>query len=699
MIKNDSIEILAPGGSFVSLKSAIDSGADAVYFGGSRFGARANAVNLSKEDISEAVRYAHLRGVKLYVTVNTLVTDDELEECFDFLKFCYEEGVDGVIVQDFGIVNMIKQYFPLFRLHASTQMTVHNLDGVLQAQEMGFDRVVLSRELSMNEIKYIAENSDAELEVFVHGALCMSYSGQCLFSSFLGGRSGNRGNCAQPCRMPYTLLDSDGNKVSENNKYLLSLKDLCLIERIGELRRIGVSSLKIEGRMKSEAYVSAVCGIYNKYRDGGRVEEADLTLLENIFSRGGFTDGYINSEYGRKMLSYDKNHDNIFDSATDDVIEKAKSFAGIERTIAVDGCFSMKEGEYPAFSVEYNGMTFSAQGENPVEKAQNTPMSEERVVAQLSKLGGTVFEYSSLKCDVGEGLFITVKEINNIRRRVFEQLEDYILGDGRRCEFKFTGIVKSKKTKALKPVLTASVCNLTQAQAAYDIGFEKIYIPYHVYMSDKEFFDSEKDIFVLKLPPVLHNDKNFEFGKIALDEVCVTNIYGLKTFAGKKSIHTDYRMNTFNSLSVKELAKYGVKSYALSPELTINQAQQVSGIIPAEIVVYGRISLMTVRNCVVRSAKKGCGCNRDEVFYLKDRKNISFPVLTDKDTCTNIIYNSAPVVMSDRMRELVPIGASMHRFDFTVESPQEMADIVALYEKNKKYNGFFTRGHWYNGVL
>ncbi|MBR5508087.1 MAG: U32 family peptidase, partial [Clostridia bacterium] len=281
---NNNIEILAPGGSFKSLKAAIDSGADAVYFGGMRFGARANAANLSNEEIVQAVKYASLRGAKLYVTVNTLADDSELPEVFEFLKFCYSAGVDGVIVQDLGIVNMIRTHFPDFRLHASTQMTIHNLDGVLQAQKMGFDRVVLSRELSFEEIKYIADNSDAELEVFVHGALCMSYSGQCLFSSFLGGRSGNRGQCAQPCRLSYTLLDEDENPVSEKDKYLLSLRDLCLVEHIESLRKAGVTSLKIEGRMKSEAYVSAVCGRYKKYSKGGKVLPEDKKLLESIFS-------------------------------------------------------------------------------------------------------------------------------------------------------------------------------------------------------------------------------------------------------------------------------------------------------------------------------------------------------------------------------------------------------------------------------
>ena len=693
------IEILAPGGSFDALKSAIDSGADAVYFGGSRFGARTNAVNLTNEQITEAVRYAHLHGARLYVTVNTLVSDDELSDAFEFIKFCYNEGVDAVIVQDLGIVNMIKSHFPSMRIHASTQMTIHNLSGVLQAQKMGFDRVVLSRELSLKEIKYIADNSNIELEVFVHGALCMSYSGQCLFSSFLGGRSGNRGGCAQPCRLPYTLLDSNGNPISENNKYLLSLKDLCMADYISELKNIGVTSLKIEGRMKSEAYVSAVCGIYNKYRNGGEVSSDDKTLLKNIFCRGGFTDGYYKAEYGRNMLSYSSNHDNIFASATDEVVDTAKSYANSCPKLGISASFEARLGHNAVLTACYKNEKFTATSQSVVESASNAPTNKERIIAQHSKLGGTVFEYTSLEADVDDGIFFPIKEINEMRRTVVAKLEDFILKTDR-VPSSDTFVNIKTKTAHADSILTASVLNINQAKAAYDIGFERIYIPYGVYIKNKDYFDCDKDIFVVKLPAVMHDgkaDNSIDYTKIHTDSVCIQN-FGQMNLADRFKIHADYRLNVFNSLSIKELKNSGINSCTLSTELTSAQMREISKLIPAEIVVYGRVSLMTVRNCLVKSSKGKCGCSEDEIYYLKDRKNICFPVFTDKYSCTNIIYNSTPIVMSDKSYEINSIGASMHRFDFTVETPEEMYSVVKMYDSKRKPDGSFTRGHFFNGV-
>lgn len=695
---NNSIEILAPGGSFACLKAAIDSGADAVYFAGSRFGARTNAVKLSNDEILQAVEYAHLRSAKLYVTVNTIVFDSELNDVFDFLKFCYIAKVDGVIVQDIGVLNMIKTYFPDMRVHASTQLTVHNLAGALQAQKMGFDRVVLSRELSFDEISYIAKHADIELEVFVHGALCMSYSGQCLFSSFLGGRSGNRGSCAQPCRLSYTLLDSDGNQLCEKDKYLLSLKDLCLVNYIDKLKEAGVTSLKIEGRMKSEAYVSAVSGIYNKYRNGGKVSESDLRLLQNIFCRSGFTDGYYKAEYGRNMLSYSSNHDNIFDSATDNVINQAKSYASVSRTICIDACFVMKLGEKPSFTVTYKGKSFTAYGENAAESASNAPITSERIEQQLLKLGGTVFEYSSLDLDVGDGLYISVKDINNLRREALQLLQNYILGDNREFSGRKFSLIKPKLTEA-EPTITASVLTGEQAAMAYDLGFERIYIPYEVYMRDKKLYDSDADVYVVKLPAIMHDSRAIDFSSIDTDAVCITNIGQLTSVPDNVRIYADYRLNVANSLAINQLVRMGVQGCTLSPELTINQIKDISKSVPVEIVVYGRVSMMTVRNCLIRSSKGGCSCKKDEIYYLKDRKNICFPVIPDQGSCTNVIYNSAPVIMSDRMHELADVGAAMHRFDFTVETVQEMRNVMQLYQKALKPDSFFTRGHYYKGVL
>lgn len=695
---NKQIEILAPGGSPACLKAAIDSGADAVYCAGTRFGARANAVNFTNEQIIEAIHYAHLRSALIYVTVNTLVSDSELQEVFDFLKFCYTAGADGVIVQDLGVVNLIKTYFPDMRIHASTQLTVHNLAGALQAQKMGFDRVVLSRELSFDEIKYIASNCDIELEVFVHGALCMSYSGQCLFSSFLGGRSGNRGSCAQPCRLPYTLTDSDGNKISEKEKYLLSLKDLCLVDYIGKLREIGVTSLKIEGRMKSETYVSGVTGMYNKYRNGGKVTDEDRKLLQNIFSRGGFTQGYYVGKYGRDMLSYGSNHDNIFDSATGDVVSQAKTFASQRRTVCVDAHFKAKLGEKPIFTVKYQSRSFTACGDNLTETASNAPVTAERITAQLSKLGGTVFEFGSLSVEVDDNIYISIKDINNLRREAFAAAERSIVGEGRVYEGPPLGIIKPQNLCS-EPALSASVLNGSQAKKAYELGFDRIYIPYSVYLSDVNFYSSEPDVFAVKLPPVIHDSRSVDLSAIKTDAVCITNIGQLSMLTSGVKMYADYRLNAFNSLAIKQLMRMGVSCVTLSPELTIRQIKEMAKSIPAEVVVYGRISMMTVRNCIIKSAKNKCSCQSDEIYYLKDRKNINFPVITDKSSCTNVIYNSAPIVMSDRTNELKHIGAALHRFDFTTETPDEMERIVHMYEEGRKSDSFFTRGHFYKGVL
>ncbi len=694
----DNIEILSPAGSLDALKAAVGSGADAVYFGGRTLSARRNAVNLSDEEIIEAVSYAHLRGVLLYAAVNTLVFDNELEAAFEFVKFCYEAGVDAVIVQDLGLAEMIREHFPDFPLHASTQMTVHNLSGVRILEKLGFKRVVLSRELSFSQISHIASNTDAELEVFVHGALCMSYSGQCLMSSFLGGRSGNRGACAQPCRLSYTLYDSNGDAASPENKYLLSLKDLCLIDYISELKKIGVKSLKIEGRMKSASYVSAVCGIYNKYRDGGRVSAEDRELLENIFSRGGFTDGHYKDEHGRNMLSFDKNHDDIYTKATDKVIENANAMANLERRSYINAKFHMEAGKPVRFSAEYGGRCFEACGEVIAEKASNMPVGAERIRQQLLKLGSTVLEYSSLEIDAPEDLYIPIKEINNVRRCVTEQIEDYISGEGRRYLGKGYRQVKIKQKAPDTISYTASVLNEAQADICYELGFDRIYIPYSLYKKDKEKYDADGDVYSVKLDPV-NQSVGTDYKDIATKSVCITNIGQLPLVPKQAEMIADYRLNICNSLSLREIEKLGFSSAALSSELTLGAIRDLSSNIPLELLVYGKLPLMTLKNCLVKSSLGKCGCKDGELYYLKDRKGICFPVECKKDECINIIYNSAPIFMADRLHEVKKTFASYYRFDFTDETPIQIASVMEKYDKGKKADVFFTRGHFYNGVI
>lgn len=694
----NKIEILSPAGSFEALKAAVDSGADAVYFGGRAFSARKNAVNLSDEEIAEAVKYAHLRGVKMYVAVNTIMFDTELESAFNFIKFCYETGVDAVIIQDLGILRLMRKYFPDFPVHASTQMTIHNLDGARLAKKLGFSRVVLSRELSFEDIKHIASNCDIELEVFVHGALCMSYSGQCLMSSFLGGRSGNRGACAQPCRLPYTLYSDDGTKISDSDKYLLSLKDLCLIDYISDLKKIGVTSLKIEGRMKSSAYVSAVTGIYNKYRDGGDVLLQDKTLLENIFSRDGFTDGHFKANQGRNMLSYQKNHDDIFSSATQSVVDDAKSLANIAKKTTIDGLFVLKKGSPAYFEASYMGKTYSATGLVNAAPASNMPVNSQRIKEQLEKLGSTVLEFSSLKLDVEDGLYIPIKEINLVRRTVCEQIESIISDTSRTYKGESFRLPKLSAKSKTEPVYTASVLTANQADMCYELGFSRIYIPYSLYKSNKKKFDADPDIYSVKLPPVNHDTKLNDYSDILVDSVCITNLGQVSAVPQNLTKHADYRLNVCNSFSLNQLSNLGFKSACLSTEMTIKQMSNLSASIQREVLVYGKISLMTIKNCLVKSVLQKCGCSGG-LYYLKDRKNISFPVEPLKGECVNVIYNSAPIYMADRMNELLPVNASAYRFDFVDETPEQICQILNNYETSKKSNEFFTRGHFYNGIM
>ncbi|MBQ6894007.1 MAG: U32 family peptidase [Clostridia bacterium] len=694
----NQIEILSPAGSFEALKAAIESGADAVYFGGRAFSARKNAVNLSNEEITEAVAFAHLRGAKLYAAVNTLMFDNELSDAFEFIKFCYEAGVDALIVQDLGLVNILRRYFPDFPIHASTQMTIHNLSGAIAAKKMGFKRVVLSRELSLNDISHIAANCDIELEVFVHGALCMSYSGQCLMSSFLGGRSGNRGSCAQPCRLNYTLFNSSGERMSDENKYLLSLKDLCLIDHISDLKKAGVTSLKIEGRMKSAAYVSAVSGIYNKYRGGGKVSQDDKLLLENIFSRGGFTQGYFKEKTGREMLSFDKNHDDIFASATEDVLTKSKSLANIDHKNKIDAIFKMKNGEPVFFEAKYLGKIYSAKGEINAEPATNAAVDSERIKAQLEKLGSTTLEFSSLELDVEEGLYIPIKEINLVRRLVCEKIEKAISGSGRKYEGEAFKLPPKPQAKQSPLQYSASVLNEAQADICYELGFDIIYIPYHIYLKNKQKFDSEPEIFCVKLPPVNHDSKEIDYSAINVNSVCITNLAQLEKTGDRFKKYADYRLNICNSFSLKQASKLGISRACVSPEMTLSSIGTLRTSLPMEILVYGKVSLMTVKNCLVKSSLGKCGCKEGEIYYLRDRKNICFPVECVKGECINIIYNSAPIYMADRMKEIKRLQPSFYRFDFTDEAPQEIAAIMKQYEKGEKSPNFFTRGHFYNGV-
>jgi len=688
-------EILAPAGNLATLKAAVNNGADAVYIGGRAFSARKNAVNFTNEEIMEAVAYAHLYGASVYVTVNTLVSDLETEDVYEFIKFLYDAGVDALIIQDLGILKIARECFPDFEIHASTQMTVHNLDGARLMKELGFKRVVLSRELTFGEIKNISKNVDIELEVFVHGALCMSYSGQCLMSSFLGARSGNRGACAQPCRLPCTLCSSTRKPVGGKDKYLLSLKDLCLIDEMDTLRECNVKSLKIEGRMKSTEYVSLVTSVYHKYRNGGKVSSEDYSALESIFSRSGFTKGYLEGNTGRHMLNYDKNNDDVYEDIKPHVLSRASSLAEKEpQKLSFDAEVKIALGKPMELSVTCKGKTVKAFGAVPAQKALNVSLDPERVKGQIAKTGSTPFLPGSINTQIDEGVSLPVKEINEVRRMALGELVKSLSAKERSQNVFPLSFVKKEAASSKKAFYTAEVRSIIQAKAALDTGFERVLVPYSLYKDNKEFFDTFSEKIALLLPPVLRDNREIT-KDIIPQRVYASNLSHFKTFKDK-DITADFRINIFNSLSADFLLSLGAKEVCLSPELNLRQICALGSPLPKELIVYGRIPVMTLQNCVVKSAVGKCSCT-DDVYWLKDRKNVLFPLFTDKNFCTNIIYNSTPVYMADRLSEL-PGDISSMRFIFTVETPEEIREIYLKYKNKEKYDESFTRGHYYRGV-
>ena len=692
----NSIEILSPAGEFESFKCAVNNGADAVYIGGSQFSARRSAVNFTNEQIEQAVIYAHLYGVKVYVALNTLIHENELKDAYEFIKFCCNVGVDALIVQDLGVVYMIKKYFPEMRIHASTQMTVHNLFGARIVKKIGFRRVVVSRELSFDEIKHIVDGCSIEVEVFAHGALCMCYSGQCLMSSLIGGRSGNRGACAQPCRLPYTVCDKNKNEVGTPEKYYMSLKDLCTVDEIEKFKKIGVTSLKIEGRMKSSEYVAIVTALYNKYRSGNTVEQKDMELLENIFSRSGFTKGYLYGDTGPHMLNMHKHNDNVYRNIEQNVHDYAKKLIDAKRNINIDAYVNVKLGTKPYIILKHGENTITTYGDKVVEAAVKTATSPDRIIEQVMKTGSSVFEIVNITYDIDEGINIPIKSINELRRNAIEQLEISIT-EHNSIECYPYDYQKSNSAK-ISNGKCASVKTYNQAKAAFELGFERIYITFDVYKKDKHFFDANKDVFALMMPNVSSDDYINKCLECDLETVCISNVSHIEPFSHKR-LCANYTMNIYNSVSQKLLSDMGVTSVCLSPELNIRQLVDCSSDMENEILVYGKIQLMTVKNCIVKSCTGKCSCDYD-IYYLKDRKGVFFPLYKNMQTCTNSIYNSVPVYMGDRISELNEINTSWLRFDFVDETPEQMKNVVECFKSGAKMQeGTFTRGHYYRGVM
>ena len=685
------MELLAPAGSRQALTAAVQSGADAVYLGGPQFGARYSAENFTIEEMKTWVDYCHLYGVDVHVTVNTLVKEKEIESLKEYLKQLNKIGVDALIVQDMGAVEIIKKTVPDMTLHASTQMTVTSLEGVKYLEDMGFSRVVLARELSEKEIEHICKNAKAEIEVFVHGAICMCYSGQCLMSSILGGRSGNRGRCAQPCRLPYDLLE---NGKTVKSGYVLSPKDMALVNDLGTLKRIGVTSLKIEGRLKRAEYVSAVVGVYRKYLDkGGNVSKKDMQELLDAFSRTGFTDGYFKGNLGKNMMSHDTPSNSEENKFTDEAKKRAAEDANIRKiNTGIMGTLNI-DAPLELTMYDNDGHYAYAQGTLKPEKALHKPMDEKRLRDQLLKLGSTPFECDDINITIDDGITIPIKEINSVRRECCESLinQRQMREKGRELDFE----IEHSNRKNTNIILTCEVSDEEQFKAAVKNNIKRIYAPNDLVGTLKDVPD---DVEIISKSADIFCEEN-----IKTDGVLVSSPAAIYKYKDKE-IYGDFRLNVFNSQTAQH---YGdLKTVTLSPELNLHEIADLCENTNAdlEVIGYGHIPLMMMKNCPIKAMGK---CQKGKMIYkLKDRKREEFPIVCSKG-CIAKLLNSKPIFMADKIADLKKLKINSIRLIFTVEKFAQCDKIIDMYkralngEKNVQSmtENTYTRGHFYRGVL
>lgn len=704
-MRNKDFELLAPAGNLEILKGVIESGADAVYVGGSIFGARAYANNFTEEELLEAIDFAHLRGVKVYLTVNTLIKNSEFSKLYDYLLPYYKRGLDAVIVQDIGVVKAIHEYFPSMEIHTSTQMTVTGADGVRFLSQFGVTRVVMAREISLAEMKRIHEETGMELEAFVHGALCYSYSGQCLFSSILGGRSGNRGRCAQPCRLPYTV---EGKK----DEYILSLKDMCGIKALDKLHDAGVYSLKIEGRMKQLEYACGVVKYYRSYIDSKKpVSDADYDRIKALGNRCGFTDRYYFDHNGSDMVTYVK--PNFVSNAAEPSPEKRK--------LSIEGELVLREGEPGSLTVKRGDVTYKASIES-VSAALKAPLDKKAAIDRINKTGDTDFEFSHIKAQIGENVFVPNGALNKLRRDAISGLCDKLLKKYYRDDARYADIssmcelpehvVKSDAAhdEAINDYTTICSC-MTRAQLDTLISYEcfdVFYLDFDMYDRNtliQQFADDVKCLtkrnkkVYLMLPTIFRADSSDYFVTIAkeLDKVSFEGFVVKKyeelyltenLFTGKKVI-LDHNMYTFNDVSKSAFFEHGVSGDTVPLELNSKEIMHRNNI-GSQMIVYGYYPLMTTANCVHKNTK---GCDKKQkLIYLKDRYNKSFAVCNNCKECYNTIYNSLPTMLTKNISKLKEAGIRSFRYSFTIETPKQIKAVMD--DKVAEY----TNGHYKRGV-
>lgn len=721
MMKHE-FELLAPAGSFEILKAVIEAGADAVYVGGSKYGARAYANNFTEEELLEAIDYVHLRGKKLFLTVNTLFKNSELNDgLYDYLLPYYKRGLDAVIVQDLGVMTYIKEHFPNLPIHTSTQMTVTGVEGAKLLKDFGAERVVLARELSIAEMKRIRKEADVELEAFIHGALCYSFSGQCLFSSMLGGRSGNRGRCAQPCRLSYAVLD-EKKKEYRKESYVLSLKDLCGIEYLQNLREAGVYSLKIEGRMKQASYAAGVVSFYRKYIDlEKQVSKEDMQHLYELGNRCGFTSEYFNKHNDKSMITFEKPSYEKSNEALHHQIEEM--YVGKKSQLPISGTLIMQKSQPLQLHVYFEGeetVSASAVGQE-VSEARNKPVEYADVYQRMNKTGETAFCFENLDIQMDADVFVPNGVLNQLRRDALAVLEQELLkkyfrtaegtentldrevgrnNDATNCDAKSKLICSCETKEQVKVCMNHSNVSAiyvdSQMFSKSNYSKELSEIAADIHAAGKEVY--------LRLPVIFRGDtadfyKSIakELEQISQDGFVVRNyeeIWFVKEHFPNRRMIADHTLYTYNDFAKNTYESFGISNTTIPLELNQKEIRRRDNR-GSEMVVYGHYPLMTTAGCV---HKNTAVCDKTPgILYLKDRYNVLFPVKNFCGECYNVIYNSVPTMLFEEMEKLQEMQVYRFRLDFTIENETATENVFDLLEgKGREID--YTKGHYKRGV-
>ena len=690
------LELLAPAGSMEALRAAVQNGANAVYLGCGQFNARQSAKNFTPQTLAEAVKYCHIRGVKVHLTLNTLVSDLETPAVIDLIRQAAGCGVDAFIVQDLGVLQLCRQIAPHIALHGSTQMSVHSLSGVLLCAGWGLSRVVLSRELNREEIRYICEHSPIEIEVFAHGALCMSYSGQCYLSAAIGSRSGNRGRCAQPCRQSYGYGHWQ-------NQYPLSLKDNCLVYHMADLQSIGVASVKLEGRMKRPEYVAAVTGVYREAIDRGFVRPDMEETLLTAFNRQGFTGGYYDGRLGKDMFGI---REEIPENKSW-LKEMQQSYETVENPLVpVIFRASILPNSVSLSAIDPDGHICTISGPAP-EQARNLPLDKTALSARLSKTGGTPYYCKAVEADISPGLTLSAAAINGMRRDVLNLLT------AQRARRKETAIGRPRRTTVFPgnrrpPVITVQITDRDQlTDRLLRLRPAVLYIPLHILATDTVYFRElgKMQNICAVLPRIIH-DGELPAIKAALravrdmgiSEVLCGNLgHLLPVRELDMAIRGDFGLNLFNSGAVNTARELELASACLSFEMTLPQIRDVSKAVPCEILIYGRLPLMVTENCLIKNRTGQCTCHTPT--KLTDKTGADFPIIKDGASCRSVLLNGKKLNLLDRRDDLSHLGLWGLRMYFTTENAREVDNVIASLRNPVPFDpGACTRGLYLRGV-